>query len=550
MCKINIFSLGGLNDVGKNMYVVEVDNDIFVLDAGLKYADDSMLGIDYVIPNYDYLKENKKRIKGIFITHGHDEQMGALADILVDLDNVKVYGTKFTIGIIKEQLEDWNVKTDNLVIIKPHKKINFGNVSIFPVSLTHNVPESVGYAIYTKDGIIFYTGNFVFDPTMQEPYNTDIGKLAYIGKQNVLCLMSESIYASKKGFTSPYNRSNEVLKEALTRSENRIIYTVSESHFYRIQELFDEVEKVSRNIIILGKRLQKIVNSSIEQGYLKIKKEKIVNISHINDSNVIIMISDEREKPFSNLKRIIKGYDKFVFINEKDTIIFANPIYDGMEKTVTEIYDTIAKIGANIVPLSSNVKSYHASSEDLMLMINLMQPKYYFPVIGDYRNQVENANCALKTSIKEENIILRTNGEVATFVNGKLLDKVDKIPVDDILIDGKTVGDIGEVVIKDRESLSSNGIVIVTVTIDKATKKILAGPEILTRGFIYVKDNLDIIKEASSISLEVVKENIKENYVDYNKIKQGIRDRLGKYFYEQTECNPMVLIITQEINQD
>lgn len=550
MCKIKIFSLGGLNDIGKNMFVVEVDNDIFVLDAGLKYADDSMLGIDYIIPNYDYLKENKKRIKGIFITHAHDEQMGALADILVDLDNIKVYGTKFTINIIKEQLEEWKVKTDNLVTIKPHKKINFGSVSIFPVSVTHNVPESVGYAIYTKDGIIFYTGNFVFDPTMQEPYKTDIGKLAYIGKQNVLCLMSESIYATKKGYTSPSNRSNEVLKEALTRSENRIIYTVSESHFYRIQELFDEVEKVSRNIIVLGKRLQNIVSSSIEQGYLRIKKGKIVDISHINDNNVIIMISDEREKPFSNLKRIIKGYDKFVHINEKDTVIFANPIYDGMERTVTKIYDDLAKIGTNIVPLSSNVKSYHASSEDLMLMINLMQPKYYFPVIGDYRSQVENAECAKQAGIKEENIILKTNGQVITFINGKLEDTGEKIPVDDILIDGKTVGDIGEVVIKDRESLASNGIVIVTVTIDKLTKKILAGPEILTRGFIYVKDNLDIIKEASSISLEVVKENIKENYVDYNKIKQGIRDRLGKYFYEQTECNPMILIITQEINQD
>lgn len=550
MCKIKIFSLGGLNDIGKNMYVVEIDNDIFVLDAGLKYADDSMLGIDYIIPNYDYLKENKKRIKGIFITHAHDEQMGALADILVDLDNVKVFGTKFTIDLIKEQLEEWKVSTKNLVTITPHKKINFGNVSIFPVSLTHNVPETVGYAIYTKDGIIFYTGNFVFDPTMQEPYKTDIGKLAYIGKQNVLCLMSESMYASKKGFTSPYNRSNDVLKEALTRTENRIIYTVSESHFYRIQELFDEVEKVSRSIVILGKRLQNIINSSIEKGYLKIKKEKLVNISHINDHNVIVMISDEREKPFSNLKRIIKGYDKFVKIDDKDTIIFANPIYDGMEKTVTNIYNEISKLGANIIPLSSNVKSYHASSEDLMLMINLMQPKYYFPVIGDYRNQVENASCAIKAGMKEENIILKTNGEVIEFIDGKLVDNGIKVPVDEILIDGKTVGDIGEVVIKDRESLSTNGIVIVTVSIDKTTKKILAGPEILTRGFIYVKDNLDIIKEASNIALKVVNENIKENYVDYVGIKQGVREKLSKYFYEQTECNPMILIITQEINQD
>ena len=550
MCKINIFSLGGLNDVGKNMYVVEVDNDIFVLDAGLKYADDSMLGIDYIIPNYDYLKENKERIKGIFITHGHDEQMGALADILVDLDNVKVYGTNFTIQLIKEQLEEWNVKTDNLVTITPHKKINFGNVDIFPVSVTHNVPESVGYAIYTKDGIIFYTGNFIFDPTMQGAYKTDIGKLAYIGKQNVLCLMSESVYASKRGFTSPNNRSSEQIREVLTRQENRIIYSVSESHFYRIQELFDELEKVSRNVIVLGRRLQNIINRSIDQGYLKFNKEKIVNISHINDNNVVIIVSDEREKPYSNLNRIVKGYDKFVKINDKDTIIFANPVYDGMEKTVTKLQNSIAKLGANIVPLSDKVKSYHASSEDLMLMVNLMQPKYYFPVIGDYKQQVENANCALKTFLTDENIILRTNGEVASFENGKLLDNVSKIPVDDILIDGKTVGDIGEVVIKDRESLASNGIVIVTVTIDKITKKILAGPEILTRGFIYVKDNLDIINEASQISLEVIQNNIRENYVDYNKIKQGIRDRLGKYFYEETECNPMILIITQEINQD
>ena len=550
MCKIEIFSLGGLNAVGKNMYVVNIDNDIFVLDAGLKYADDSMLGIDYIIPNYDYLKENKDRIKGIFITHAHDEQMGALADILVDLDKVKVYGTNFTIGVIKEQLEDWNIKTDNLVTIKPHKKINFGEVSIFPVSLTHSVPDTVGYAIYTKDGIIFYTGNFVFDPTMQGAYKTDIGKLAYIGKQDVLCLMSESVYASKKGFTSPLNRSNDLIKEVLTRTDNRIIYSVSEAHFYRIQELFDELEKVSRNVIILGKRLQNIVDKSIEQGYLKFNKNKIVNLSSINNNNVVIIVSDEREKPFSNLKRIIKGYDKFVKINDKDTIVFANPIYDGMEKTVTKIYDMIAKLGANIIPLSSNVRSYHASSEDLMLMINLMQPKYYFPVIGDYKSQVENKECALKTSMKEDSIILRTNGEKAVFINGKLNDTIDKIPVDDVLIDGKMVGDIGEVVIKDRESLSSNGIVIVTVTLDKITKKVLAGPEILTRGFIYVKDNLDLIKEAENISLKVIKENIKTNYVDYSKIKQGIRDNLGKFFYEQTECNPMILIITQEINQD
>ena len=547
MSKIKIFSLGGLNENGKNMYIVEVDKDIFVLDAGLKYADDKMLGIDYIIPNYDYLKDNIDRIKGIFVTHGHDGQMGAIPDILADLPNIDIYGTKFTIDILKEELEDSNIKSEHLHVIEPHRNLTFGKVNIFPISLTHSVPGTVGYVIDTEDGAIVYTGNFVFDQTMQGDYKTDIGKLAYVGKKGVLCLMSESIYAEKKGYTAPNNRITQVITKTLDQNEGRIIFNISQTQFYRIQELLDEIMKSKRKIVILGKRLETMIYNAIDMKYIDFDKRKIGSIKNINDSNVVVIVSDERERPFSNISRIIKGYDKFLKITESDTVVFASPVYEGMEKRATRVYDDVAKLGSNLIIVSSSYLSNHASSEDLMMMINLMNPKYYFPVIGEYRQQVENANNAKKIGYNDDSIILKLNGMVTEFDNGKLVPTNEKVKIDEILIDGKTVGDISEIVIKDRELLSDNGIVLVSATLDKTTKKILAGPEILTRGFIYVKENIDIIKEAEKISLEVINDNIKNNYVEFNKIKLGIREKLGKYLYKQTECKPMILIVLQEV---
>lgn len=548
MSKIKIFGLGGLNEVGKNMYVVEVDNDIFVFDAGLKYADDKMLGVDYIIPNYDYLKENKKRIKGVFITHGHDAQMGALSDILLDIKDLKIYASPFTLDVIRNQFKEDNIKTDNLIEIHPHKKIDFGKNSIFPISLTHAVPDTLGYVLYTPDGAIFYTGNFVFDSTMRGPYETDIGKLAYVGKQGVLCLLSESLYADKPGFTSPNHRIASVIRETLNNNNGRILFNIFQAQLYRIQELFNEVSKTNRRVVIMGKTLETLIHNAIDKGYMNFDKTRIGNIRQVNDPNIVVIISDEREKPFSNIKRIIKGYDKFITLSEKDTVVFASPVYDGMEKSSTKVLDDLSKIGSNIVTLpTKKYLSHHASSEDLMLMLGLMKPKYYFPVIGEYRHQVANKENALKVGMNEENIILKLNGQVATFINGELKDTNETVKVEDILIDGKTVGDIGELVLKDRESLSDNGIVIVAVTLDKQTKQILAGPEILTRGFIYVKDNIDLIKEAQNISLNIIESNIGPNYVDFTKIKTEIRDKVGKYFYDETECKPMILIVVQEV---
>ena len=550
MSKIRIFSLGGLNENGKNMYVVDVDNSIFVFDAGLKYATDKMLGVDYILPDYNYIKENKKNIKGIFLTHGHDSNMGAMADILFDMPDLPVYATKFTMEILKEDLQESNVVATNLKEIRPHSKLSFGDLVVFPISVTHSIPDSVAYVLYTKDGAIVYTGDFVFDSTMMGNYKTDIGKLAYVGKQGVLCLLSESIYAEKEGHTSPNNRVTGFIRDVLAKNENRIICTIMSAHIYRIQEIFNEVSKTKRKVVIMGKNLQNIINRSIEEKYITFDKSRIGDLTNINDKDVVILISDEKEKPFMNLERILRGFDKYIKLKSTDTIFLTEPPYEGIEKRTALIMDEIAKKDVNAISLDAKKHLlHHSSREDLMLMINLMDPKYYFPVKGEYRHQVKNAEIAERLGIPKENIILKQNGDVATFVDGVLTDTIEHIPIDEILIDGKSQGDIGELVLKDREMLGESGIVIISCTLDRETKKILAGPEILTRGFVYVKESAELIKETEELCLDVIQSNITEDSkkVDYTKIKNDVREKLGKYFYKETECKPMIITVIQEV---
>lgn len=548
MSKIKIFGLGGLNENGKNMYVIEVDNDIFVIDAGLKYADEYTLGIDYMIPNIEYLKENRERIKGIFLTHGHDDNIGALTDIATDLKNIKIYGAKFTIDIVRKEFETYKLDTDNLVEIKANKTLSFGNVKIFPVNLSHSIPDNFGYAIYTKDGVIFYASDFVFDSLMRGNYKTDIGKLAYIGKQGVLCLLAESLYADNIGHTAPNHRISSLIKESLNKADGRIIFNVLSSHLYRIQELFNEVEKTNRKVVVMGKRLQNIVNYAIDNDYLKVNKDIIGDLSNINNENVVVLTSDEREKPYSNILKIVNGYDKFIKLKPSDTVVLAVPLYEGREKTFYNVLDELAKLDVNIITLNNKKHlSHHASQEDLMMMIDLMNPKYYFPIKGEYYTQVTNAELAEKVGINKENIILKQNGDVVTFVDGKIIHNYDKVVNGSILIDGNSSDDIGEIVLKDREMLSDNGIMIVSATLSKKGKKIIGGPEILTRGFVYVKDSTELINELKEMCNKIILDNINNNYVEYTKIKNTIREELGKYLSNQTGNRPMIITVITEI---
>ena len=544
MSKIKIFSLGGLDENGKNMYIIEIDKDLFIFDCGLKYASGNMLGIDYIIPDFSYLVKNRKRIKGLFITHGHYENMGATSDLLSVIPNLKVYATKFT----KYVLMEMGVSADNIIEIQAHKKLNFGHVSIFPISVSHSAPDAVMYVINTKDGAICYTGDFIFDPSMMGAYDMDLGKIAYIGKLGVLCLLSESVYSENIGHTSPNHKLIEVFKKAIKKAEGRIMFMVLPTHLYTIEEIFEAATNSHRKIIIMGKRLQNMINFGLNNGYLHINDDMLGDLTNINDNNAILLICDDKASPYSSLSKIYNGYDKFIKLKNNDTIVFSEPRYDSNEKVLVKLENDLAEFGCEIVNIPNDkMILHHASSEDLMQMIKLMRPKYYMPVKGEYRYMVGNADLASSLGMPSENIILKQNGEVVEFLNGELQNTTNKIKVNDCLIDGNSSDDVGELVIKDREMLSENGIVLISATISKQDKILLVGPEVTTRGFIYIKDSLDMISEIKKISTTIIERNITPNYVDYNKIKTEIRDELSNYLYGETECKPMIIAVVQEV---
>ena len=544
LSKIKIFGLGGLSESGKNSYVIEVDDEIYVFDAGIKFASGNLLGIDYIMPDFSYLVRNRKRIKGLFITHGHKENMGAVADLLKDIPELKVYATNFT----KFELMEDGVSESNIIVIKPHKKINFGTVSIFPIAVAHSCPDAVMYVINTKDGAICYTGDFIIDPSMQGSYDMDLGKIAYVGKQGVLCLMCESTFAEKNGHTSPKHRLVEFWKDIINHHDKRILFSVLPSHLYTIAEIFEAAANSHRKIVIMGKRLQNVVNFSKKEGYLDFNPEILGDLSNVNDDNAILLIMDDKTQPYANMNKILNNYDKFVTLKNTDTIVFAEPRYDSTEKILVKLQNELAMFGCDIETIPSDKEIlHHASREDLMLMIKLINPKYYMPVKGEYRYMVNNANLASALHIPDSNILLKQNGDVVTFVDGKLVDNFAKVKIDDVLIDGTSNDDIGDLVIKDREMLSENGIVLISATVDKHDKVLLVGPEVTTRGFIYVKDSQDMIKEIKNICEEIINRNITPTHVDFNQIKVEIREKLSDYLYQETECKPMIIAVVQEV---
>ena len=549
MSKIKIFGLGGLNENGKNMYIVNVDDNIFVFDAGLKYPSSNMLGVDYIIPNFDYLKENRDKVRGIFITHGHEGNMGAISDILKEMPDIHVYATKFTMNLIKKELSELKIEATNLKEIRPHSKLDVAGFSIFPIEVTHSIPESVLYVLYTDDGAIVYATDFVFDSTMLGSYKTDIGKLAYVGKQGVLCLLCESCYAYREGHTSPSHRIASKMWDILNNTDERIIISLYPDHIYRLQEIFDSVARTKRKIVLMGKRLQEIVEYSIDNNYLDIDKSIIGNLSNIKDNDAVIIVCDDKEKEVASLEKIINGYDKYIKLKAGDTVFISEPVYPGNEKIISKIIDDLSRLDVEGISLSMKKHVlHHASSEDLMQMINLMNPKYYFPVRGEYRYQYMNANVAELTGMNKDNILLKLNGDVAEFDNGTLVERGEHIKVDEVLIDGNKSDDIGELVLKDRQLLSKNGIVIVSATLDKKSKKILVEPQIITRGFIYVKDNLDIIEHTEKLCKEVILDLVVPNKkVDFTGLKIKIRDVLSHYFEEVTGSVPMIITVISEI---
>ena len=544
MEKIRIFGLGGLDEMGKNTYVIEINDAIFVFDCGLKYAENNMYGIDYIIPDYEYLIKNKTKIKGVFITHGHYENMGAAADLARIIPGIKFYATHYT----KFVLMDLGVKEESIVEIVPNKSLKFDGITIFPLPVSHSVPGAVMYSINTSHGAICYTGDFIIDPLMRDAYDMDLGKIAYIGKKGVLCLLSESVFSEHVGHTSPSHRLASFFKDVISKYNNRIFFSVLPTHLYTIQDIFEAAKNSHRKVVIMGKKLQNFVRFATENKYLEYPAEMVGDLSNIEETNAILLICDDKANAYASISKIVNGYDKFITLRQDDAIVFAEPRYDANEKAIVKLENDLAMAGCKIIslPKDKNIL-HHASSEDLMLMIKLMNPKYYMPVKGEYRYMVNNANLANALGIKPENIFLKQNGDVVEIVDGVATDKFEHIKVKDTLIDGKSSDDVGELVMKDREMLSDNGIVLVSATLSKKDKVLLVGPEITTKGFIYVREAKDTIHKMKEISEEVITRNIVDQVVDYNRIKTELRSELSNYLYEQTECKPMIIAVVQEV---
>ncbi len=544
MEKVKIFGLGGIDETGKNTYVVELNNDIFVFDCGLKYTEGNPYGIDYVIPDYEYLVKNKNRIKGVFITHGHYENMGAALDLLKTIPSIKFYATNYT----KFVLEDLGVKKESIVEIVPGKKLTFGKTTMYSLPVSHSVPGAVMFILETEHGSICYTGDFVIDPLMSGAYDMDLGKIAYIGKKNVLCLLSESSFSERPGHTSPNHRLKDFFTDIIHEEKGRLLFSVLPTHIYTIQDIMNAARGTHRKVVIMGKRLQSFINFTKQNKYLDIEEDLLGDLSNINDPDAILLICDDKSNPYQAINKIMNGYDKFITLKEGDTVVFAEPRYDSNEKAIVRLQNDLAMAGAKIVNIPSDKDILlHASQEDLMLMIKLLNPKYYMPVKGEYRYLVNNANIAYALGMKKENIFLKQNGDVVELNDGVFKDKGEHIQIKESLIDGKSSDDIGDLVIKDREMLSDNGIVLITATVSKSTHEIVAGPEITTKGFIYVKDSKEIIKGMQEISKEIIEDNIVDGKIDYNEIKTEIRASLGKYLFDETECKPMIIAVVQEV---
>lgn len=547
---IKLIALGGVGEIGKNMYLVEVDKDIFIIDAGLMFPEDEMLGIDIVIPDISYLVENKDRVKAVFLTHGHEDHIGALSYILRKI-NVPVYGTRLTLALANAKLKEQDYHGPvNLIEVQSDTILDMDSVNVSFFRTNHSIPDSVGVCIHTSEGAIVYTGDFKFDQSATDLYKPEIGKMAKIGEQGVLCLLSDSTEAEKPGYTTSEAIVAREMSNSFYNSPGRIIAACFASDINRIQHIFDAAMETGRKVAVVGKSLEKIFHIALDLGYLQVEDESIIPISEIKnfeDNEIVILMTGSQGEPIEGLQKMAKQTHKQVNIQPGDTVLIAGSPYRGSELLITKAVDMLFRAGANVVSGRRTVHvSSHGSQEELRFMINLMNPKFFIPVHGEYRMLIAHRKIAKECGLKGDQIYLLDRGEVLEIKENKLVPG-GKVPSGNVLIDGIGVGDVGNIVLRDRKLLSQDGILIVVVTLTKQEKKIISGPEIISRGFVYVRESEKLMDESTKLVHEIVERNtLKENF-DWSSLKQDIRDDLNRYLYEKTKRRPMILPIIMEV---
>lgn len=548
--KVQIIPLGGLGEIGKNMTVFRYGDDIILIDAGLMFPEDDMLGIDLVIPDISYLLENRDKVKGIFLTHGHEDHIGALPYVMKQLDT-PVYGTALTLGILQGRLRENGVSSDNLITVKPGDKIVAGPFRLDFIRVNHSIPDAVAIAINTPIGTIIHTGDFKIDHTPVDGQVTQFAKFAEYGERGVLCLLADSTNAERPGFTPSERMVGKTFDDEFRYAKGRIIVATFSSNVHRIQQVVDAATKYGRKVAVIGRSMVNVVNIAKEMGYLKAPDNEIIDIDETHNytpDKIVIITTGSQGEPMSALTRIAMNDHKKVDIIPGDTVIISATPIPGNEKLVSRTIDHLYKLGAEVIYEKENGVhvSGHASQEEIKLMHNLVRPKFFMPVHGEYRHLIKHAILAQSLGMPKENIVIAENGSVVELTRNSISIN-GRVPSGKVLVDGLGVGDVGNIVLRDRKQLSQDGIMIVVVTIEKETCRVVSGPDIVSRGFVYVREAEDLMEEAKD-KVQSALERCEDNGVsEWSAIKSTVRDSLGRFLYEKTRRRPMILPIIMEI---
>ncbi len=549
---VKIAFLGGMNEIGKNMTVFEYGDDMFILDCGLAFPDPELLGVDIVIPDFTYIEKNASKIRGLVVTHGHEDHIGGIVYLLQKI-NVPIYATKFTLGLIKGKLEEHNLlNTASLHEVQPGNTIKLGKFSIEFIHVSHSIPDAVALAITTPAGVIIHSGDFKIDTTPVDGDMIDLQRFAEYGKKGVLALMQDSTNAERPGFAMSEKNVGESFENLFRRAgTRRIIVATFASNIHRIQQIVDVAQQLKRKVAVVGRSLENVVQVGTELGYLKLPKNILISIDEIGsypDDKLVIITTGSQGEPMSALTKIAYGEHKKITASVNDYVIISATPIPGNEKMVSNVVNELMKRGVQVIyeKMYEVHVSGHACQEEQKLMIGIIKPKYFIPVHGEQKHLLKHASLAMSMGIRKSNIFIGDIGNCIEVSNAGIK-RLDDVTSGEVYVDGSGVGDVGNVVLNDRKRLSEDGIIIIVATINSGTGEIESGPDVVSRGFVYVKENEELMQSVRSRATKIINDVYDSKYHDWNSVKLKMRDDISRMMFEKTRRNPMVLPILMEI---
>ena len=556
MANIKIMALGGLGEQGKNMYIVEINNDIFVLDAGLKYPEIDMYGVDAVVPDITYLIENKKRIQGIFLSHGHEDNIGAIPYLLKRIP-VRVYGTHYTLSLVEDILKTnkMDVKKFKLFRINDKKVLTFNDVTCSFFNTTHSVPESIGISLQTEDGSIVYATDFNFNPETEDYYKVSYEKITDIGKEKVLAVLAESVGTSSLGRPTDYSSFEYSLNNILNNTQKRVIIAGYSEDLLRVQKAINIALARGKKIAFIGKGSDRLVNFARNTNYINIDEDAIVNLKYIDDNNknmiedLVVFVTGVRNEPYSALNRMAKCEDRLIHIEKGDSVVIMCPPKSGSELYVTNVINELYRSDASInVFEKKHLCGTHATNSDLKMLYSMLKPKYALPIKGEYRHMYDHSQVLIKMGYNKENILQLENGEMVEIVNGEIVN-IEKHVLTDVFINGSLVGGVNEKVIKDRETLAEEGAVIVNVSYDVRTRKLIGDPSIITRGFTYKLPDEQLHEIVSNITVKIINNALLKKTFNLEQLKDVLQNEISNQLFRFTKHRPIIILSILELNK-